>query len=144
MRRTKNETQKKTYQLAYKRALYALLHHPTTATLSHTNLQQWFIWASWIVSKFQRCSSPVEGRNSYLSQIYHNRRGLSARRLKVMTIIHNFHLQRGDGTTAAERLFGQNFPNLFEWIVSQMGELPTPRKPRKLSPDTTAFFTAIP
>lgn len=134
VRRTKNETQKKTYQLAYKSALYALLHHPTTATISHTNLQQWFSWARWMVSKFQRCSSPVEGRNGYLSQIYHNRRGLSARRLKVMTIIHNFHIVRGDGTTAAERLFGQKFPNLFEWVVSQMGELPKPRKPRKQYP----------
>ncbi len=144
VRRTKNEPQKKTYQFAYKRAFEAFLYHPTTATLSRATLQQWLNWATWMVSKFQRCSSPVEGRNGYLSQLYHNRRGLSARRLKVMTIIHNFHLQRGDGSTAAERLFGQKFPNLFEWVVSQMGELPTPRKKRKLSPDTTAFFTAIP
>jgi hypothetical protein len=61
-----------------------------------------------------------------------------------MTAIHNFYLQRCDGTTAAERLFGKKFPNLFEWIVSQMGELPTPRKPRKLPLDTTASLPAIP
>jgi hypothetical protein len=57
MRRTKNKTQNKTYQFAYKRALYALLHHPTTVTLGRANLQQWLDWASWMVSKFQRCSS---------------------------------------------------------------------------------------
>jgi hypothetical protein len=40
VRRTKNETKKKTYQFAYKRALDALLHHPTTVTLGCANLQQ--------------------------------------------------------------------------------------------------------
>ncbi|MHC5939501.1 DUF6399 domain-containing protein, partial [Nostoc sp.] len=58
-------------------------------------------WASWMVSKCQRSSSAVEGHNGYLSQVYHNRRGLSSRRLQVMTVIHNFHIKRSDGTTAA-------------------------------------------
>jgi hypothetical protein len=144
VRRTKTGTLKKNYQLAYQRAFEALLHHPATASLSRTSLQQWLNWANWMVSKFQRSSSPVEGRNGYLSQVYHNRRGLSSRRLKVMTVIHNFHLQRRDGTTAAERLFGKKFPDLFEWVASQMGELPTPRKPRKLPLDTTASLPAVP
>jgi hypothetical protein len=144
VRRTKTGTLNRTYQLAYQQAWDALMHHPATATLSQTNLQQWLNWASWMVSKFQRCSSPVEGRNGYLSQVYHNRRGLSSRRLKVMTVIHNFYLQRRDGTTAAERLLGKKFPNLFESVVSQMGELPTPRKSRKLPLDTTVSFPAVP
>lgn len=144
VRRTKTGTLKRTYQVAYQRAFEALIYHPATATISRTILQQWLNWAGWMVSKFQRCSSPVEGRNGYLSQVYHNRRGLSSKRLKVMTTIHNFYLQRCDGTTAAERLLGTKFPNLFEWIVSQMGELPTPRKPRKLPLDTTASLPAIP
>ncbi len=144
VRRTKTETLKRTYQLAYQQAWDALIHHPATATVSHTNLQQWLNWASWMVSKFQRSSSPVEGRNGYLSQVYHNRRGLSSRRLKVMTLIHNFHLKRCDGTTAAERLFGKNFPDLFQWLVSQMGELPTPRKPRKTPLETTVGLPTVP
>jgi len=52
----------------------------------------------------------------------------------VLTIIHNFDLKRDDGTTAAQRLFGQSFPDLFESVVLQLGELPRPRrtlKPRK-------------
>jgi len=97
-----------------------------------------------MVSKFQRSSSPVEGRNGYLSQVYHNRRGLSSRRLKVMTLIHNFHLKRCDGTTAAERLFGKTFPDLFQWVVSQMGELPSPRKPRKTPLETTVGLPTVP
>jgi hypothetical protein len=85
-----------------------------------------------MVSKYQRCSSSVEGRNGYLSQIFHNRRGLSSQQLKVMTVIHNFYLKREDGTTAAQRLFGRQFPDLFQWVEQQMGELPHPRKSRKL------------
>jgi hypothetical protein len=36
-----------------------------------------------MVTKFQRTSSAVEGRNGYLTQMHHNRRGLSPSRLKV-------------------------------------------------------------
>jgi hypothetical protein len=57
--------------------------------------------------------------------------GFSPQTLKVLTIIHNFHLQRPDGTTAAQRLFGHNFPNLFEWVVDQMGDLPMARRSLK-------------
>ena len=35
-----------------------------------------------------------------------------------MTVIHNFYLKRSDGATAAERLFAQKFPDLFQWVVS--------------------------
>jgi hypothetical protein len=132
LRRTKTPTLKRVYQVAAEQAVSALMRHPLTATKSSEDLQQWLNWASWIVSKYQRCSSSVEGRNGYLSQIFHNRRGLSSKQLKVMTVIHNFYLKRGDGTTAAERLFGRQFPDLFQWVLQEMGELPHPRKPRKL------------
>ena len=63
--------------------------------------------------------------------MYHCGRGQSADRLKALTVIHNFGLKRADGTTAAERLFGTQFPDLSEWLAEQMGELPLPRKARK-------------
>ena len=66
--------------------------------------EQWQHWAIWMVSKFQRTSSAVEGRNGYLSQVHHNRRGLSTKRLKVSTVIHNFALKRSDGTTEAREV----------------------------------------
>ena len=86
----------------------------------------------------------VEGRNGYLSQVHHNRRGLSSKRLQVSTIIHNFSLKRNDGTTAAERLFGQQFPDLFEYLVESIGELPQPRKSRKLSKPQTFTLPTVP
>ncbi len=54
-----------------------------------------------MIAKFQRASSAVEGRNGFLSQMHHNGRGISGRRLKVLTVIHNFVIRRPDGTTAA-------------------------------------------
>ena len=58
-------------------------------------------------------------------------RGLSGNRLRALNAIHNFGLRRTDGTTAAERLFKRDFPDIFEWVIEQMGELPT-AKPRWL------------
>ncbi len=72
-----------------------------------------------------------KGRNGCLSQMYHNGRGLSEKRLKSLTVIHNYDLKRIDGSTAAMRLFDMEFPDLFSWLLDKMGELPLPRKNRE-------------
>ena len=71
-------------------------------------------------------------------------RGLSIKRLKALTVIHNFGLTRPDGTTAAERLFERDFPDLFEWIVNQMGDLPLARMDRKSSSDNLLNLQSVP
>lgn len=124
--------------------MVAFSRHPITIKMAPAQLQQWRDWATWMVGKFQRSSSSVEGRNGYLSQMYHNRRGLSASHLKILTVIHNFYLKRRDGTTAAERLFGQKFPDLFEWVISEGGELPQPRKSRKMLTEKSFTPPSIP
>ena len=101
--------------------------HPFTGVLHPKELTRWQHWATWMVGKFQRTSSAVEGRNGVLSRMNHTQRSIRPRRLKVATVIHNFGIRREDGTTAAERLFGDPVPDLFEWIVEHMGELPLPR-----------------
>ena len=58
--------------------------------------------------------------NGYLSQLHHSGRGLSAQRLQVLTVIHNFALHNSDNTTAAECLFSQQFPDLFEYLVQHL------------------------
>jgi hypothetical protein len=45
-------------------------------------------------------------------------------------VIHNYGLKHEDGSTAASRLFGTEFPELFSWLLVQMGELPLARKSR--------------
>ena len=142
--RTKNPNLRQDYQAANIKANQIFEQHRLTQILSQSDREQWWNWGIWMVSKFQRSSSAVEGRNGYLSQIHHNRRGLSSKRLKVATVIHNFSLQRSDGTTAASRLFGQQFPDLFEYLLENLGELPQPRKSRKLSKSQTFTLPTVP
>ena len=142
--RTKNPNLRKDYQAAYIRAKQNFEQHTITQSLSQSDLEKWWNWGMAMVSKFQRSSSAVEGRNGYLSQIHHNRRGLSSKRLKVATVIHNFALKRNDGSTAASRLFGQQFPDLFEYLVKDIDELPQPRKSRKSSKPKTFTLPTVP
>lgn len=123
--KTKNPKLKQIYGEAFEKAQLKMEGHPSTPLFKDHS--QWQSWAEWMVSNYQRSSSAVEGRNGCLSQLRHNGRGLSGNRLKALTAIHNFGLRRSDGTTAAERLFKSDFPDIFEWLIEQMGELPEPR-----------------
>lgn len=131
MEKTKNPALRKKYIKARDCALEALHAHSFTKTLSKDDFQFWQQWSVEMVGNFHRASSAVEGRNGFLSQIHHNCRGLSPKRLKALTVLHNFFITRADGSTAAERLFGTKPPDLFEWLLHRMGELPLPRAPRK-------------
>ncbi|MEM7795928.1 MAG: DUF6399 domain-containing protein [Cyanobacteria bacterium P01_C01_bin.118] len=130
--RTDTPALKLQYQHAYQHAQMTLQTHPVTQTLSDEDYLHWVEWAQDMVTKFQRTTSAVEGRNGYLTQVHHNRRGLSTRQLKVLTVIHNFDLKRADGSTAAERLFKLSHPNLFQTVLDQMLELPSPRRRAKV------------
>ena len=127
--RTKNPDLKESYLYAFEKAQLELEQHPLTSSLIQQ--KEWLSWAEWMVSNFQRTSSAVEGRNGCLSQIHHNGRGLTTKRLKALTILHNYYLKRFDGSTAAERLFGRKFDDPFEWLVEHMGDLPLARAPKK-------------
>ena len=127
VQRTATAALKEAYQEAHADAVERVQRHRVTATLRHDELSRWNSWAEWIVTKFQRTSSAVEGRNGVLSRMNHNQRSIPVQRLKVLTVIHNFGITRQDGTTAAERLFGEPFPDLFEWIVERIDDLPLPR-----------------
>jgi hypothetical protein len=142
--RTKTAALKVAYQAAFQRAHATLRHHPFSRTLTTSEVERWHTWARDLVAQFQRASSPVEGRNGYLSQLHQCRRGTSTRRLRVMTVIHNFDLKRADGTTAAERLFGTPFPDLFDWVMERMGTLPVPRKARPLSKPNLLNLQTVP
>lgn len=57
------------YQSAYQRARLALVTHPFTATLEAQSYRRWASWAMDMVTKFQRTTAAVEGRNGYLTQL---------------------------------------------------------------------------
>jgi hypothetical protein len=83
---------------------------------------------------FQRSSSAVEGRNGQLSLYHHGRHRLSDRKLAALTAVHNFHIRRPDGTTAAERFFGRAPPPLFEQLLARV---PLPPRPRRRRPPSS-------
>ena len=82
---------------------------------------------------FQRSRAKVEGRNGSLSLRNHQLRGLALPRTReCLTAIHNFFLTRPDGTTAAERFFGQKPRSMFTAILASVELPPAPlRPPRK-------------
>jgi hypothetical protein len=73
---------------------------------------------------FQRSSSCVEGQ---LSLRQHHLHLIGRLRLQALTVIHNFELYRADGTTAAERFFGQRPADLFTTLCQR---IPLPARPR--------------
>ena len=83
------------------------------------------------VQTFQRSSSCVEGRNGQLALRHHSFHRLSPRKLQALTTIHNFFLTRPDGSTAAERFFGQPPTPLFDWLLQA---LPLPSRPARNRP----------
>jgi hypothetical protein len=83
-----------------------------------------------LAAVFQRSSSNVEGRNGYLSLCSHQLRGLDLpRKRECFTAIHNFFLTRPDGTTAAERFFGQKPRSMFAAILESVELAPAPLSP---------------
>ena len=130
LNQTQNKETKIKYHDAWVQASHSLNKHPLTHKISSGEIQHWEEWSQGMVRQFHRSSSAVEGRNGCLSQMYHNGRGLTESRLKALTVIHNYGIRRHDGTTAAMRLFNTELPDLFSWLLNEMGALPLPRKAR--------------
>jgi hypothetical protein len=90
-----------------------------------------------VMSWFQRSSSCVEGRNGVLGMKHHGAHRLSQHRLSALTVVHNFHATRSDGTTPANRFFRKEHDNLFDTVVSRTPMLGKPRnrsaRPRVLA-----------
>jgi hypothetical protein len=86
------------------------------------------------VSLFVRSSSCVEGRNGRLSLYHHGQGPLSDVRLRALTAVHNYVVERDDGTTAAERFFGAKPRAVFECLLEGMRELPRPARKRPSAP----------
>ena len=100
------------------------------AGLNETQQSELKQQAKELAEVFQRSSSNVEGRNGYLSLRNHQLRGLDRPRKRAcLTAIHNFFLTRADGTTAAERFFGQKPRSMFAVILQSVDLPPAPLSP---------------
>jgi len=83
---------------------------------------------------FQRSSSCVEGRNGQLALFHHGLHRLTDAKLAALTVVHNFHIRRPDGTTAAQRFFEAEHDDLFSHLVERMPQLARPAKARSRQP----------
>ena len=100
------------------------------AELNPTEQRQLMQQAQELAEVFQRSSSNVEGRNGSLSLRNHQLRGLDRpRKRECLTAVHNFFLTRPDGTTAAERFFGQKPRSMFAVILDSVDLPPAPLSP---------------
>jgi hypothetical protein len=70
---------------------------------------------------FQRSSSCVEGRNGQLSLRHQSLHRIRPKKLRALTVVHNFFIMRADGSTAAERFFEQKAEDLFSYLLKEMG-----------------------
>ena len=80
---------------------------------------------------FQRSSSCVEGRNGQLSLRHHALHQLTARKLQALTVLHNYAVQREDGSTAASRFYGGTPRDLFGWLLAHLSLPARPRVGRR-------------
>lgn len=80
---------------------------------------------------WQRSSSAIEGRNGLLSLRHHSLKGLSERKLLCLSNLHNFYIRRKDGTTAANRFFGQEHIDVMRVVLEKMDPLPMALRKRK-------------
>ena len=126
----KNKSLRQYYQQQIEDSAKKYREHPLTQKLTSQQQQACYGWAKQVARSFQRSSSQVEGRNGYLAFIHKANRGLSEQRLKVLTVVHNFDIKSYDGTTPAQRLFGQQFPDLFEFVLDNVTGFVEPRETR--------------
>lgn len=80
---------------------------------------------------FQRSSSCVEGRNGQLSLTHHALHQLTARKLRSLTVVHNYLVPRDDGSTAAERFYGVRPRDVFAWLLEHSSLPARPRASRR-------------
>jgi len=127
----RNKQLKNYYQNLVAKAKALLDSHPLTK--EHLN-DDWIDWAQSMSLKYQRTTSAIEGRNARLTQHYFVSRGAIRSHLPSLSAIHNFWIKRADNTTAAERLCKVKPPDLFEYLLQNMPEIPFPRKRSDLLP----------
>lgn len=73
-----------------------------------------------LVLQFPRSTSSVEGRNGQDSLAQHQHHRVSEAFRAARIVVHNDVIQRPDGTTAGERLFGKKPGDLLEYLCARI------------------------
>jgi len=113
--------------------------HSPLASMTHDEKQLVESVATECAQLFQRASSCTEGRNGQLALRHHSLHRISSRKLSALTVVHNFFIQRPDGSTPAQRFFETDHANLFECLLGQV-DLPGRPAKKRPPPDPPAFL----
>jgi len=116
--------------------LLKLLKEPNNPFASMTDEEKQLVEsvATECAQLFQRSSSCTEGRNGQLSLRHHSLHRISTRKLSALTVVHNFFIQRPDGSTPAQRFFETDHANLFDCLVDQVDLPGRPAQKRPTPP----------
>lgn len=136
--RARNKDLRAYYKQRAEDAQRRYAQHCLTAQLEEQARQYYLEKAFGMAATFQRSSSQVEGRNGYLAFVHHAYKGIPKHRLAALTVVHNFDIRRGDGTTPAQRLFSKEFPDLFEFLCHNVTGFAEPRRRRRRPLDLKA------
>ncbi len=106
---------------------------PTMQLEVQSRVQLW-------VKLFPRSTSALEGHNGQDSLVHHQRHRLSDGFRKARIVVRNYVVTRADGTTAAQRLFGNKPGDLIEYLCERI-KLPARgrRRESKLKPQLLAL-----
>lgn len=124
----KNKKLIKAYEEILQRARHKLKASNLEKFITPEQYNNCVEWAKQTARTFQRSSSQVEGRNGYLAFVHKANRGIPDQRLQVLTVVHNFDIRSWDGKTPAERLFKQDFSDLFEFVLENVTGFREPRQ----------------
>ena len=72
------------------------------------------------VAMFPRSTSALEGHNGQDALVHHQRHQLSETFRTARLVVRNYVIERADGTTAAERLFGHKPGDLIEYLCGNL------------------------
>lgn len=124
----RNQDLRAYYKQRIEQAKQRCLNQELTKSISFDRQEALLLMAHRLAISFQRASSQTEGRNGYLAFINHAHRGIPKERLKALTVIHNYDIRRADNTTPAQRLFGREFPDLFEFLCQNVTGFREPKR----------------
>ncbi len=146
LNKTSSKKIKRFYQLSMAAAWKKLSTQPLTGELLINGCVPaiWQNWAEQMAQLFIRTTSAIEGRNSWLSQMHFNGRGLSSERVTSQIAIKNYYVKRADGTTACERLSDIKPKDMFAFIMSRIESLGAPRTRKSKKRDNLLNFVAVP
>jgi len=89
---------------------------------------------------FQRSSSCTEGRNGQLALRHHSLHRISPRKLAALTVVHNFFIQRPNGSTPAQRFFEADHSSLFDYLLDHV-DLPGRPAKKRPPPEPPPFLS---